>query len=102
MSLDYDLSPVDVPVSAQAAPPGARVAPFEVRAKDVLWVHGLFGRRMPDVGSLLAEHARGAEAVAELRVRHGASFHDWLVTHLSLTLVRMKTVTIRGVLVLEE
>jgi hypothetical protein len=45
---------------------------------------------------MLAEHAAGSDGVASLRVRQGAGFHDWLLTHLTLTLVRMKTVVVEG------
>ena len=35
-------------------------------------------------------------AVAEFRASAQTSFHDWLVTHLTLGFVRMKTVTVTG------
>jgi len=96
MALEYDLSTVGVPVSARPAPAGAAAEPFEASDKDVLWVHGLFGRSQPDVAALLGEAAAGASGVTDFRVSHGPSFHDWLITHLTLTLVRMKTVTVSG------
>jgi len=34
--------------------------------------------------------------VANFRVQVAASLHDWVITHLTLGIVRLKTVTIRG------
>lgn len=99
-SLRYDLDAVPVPVSAKA--PGAGEGPgmpFALKEKDVLWFHGLFGRSRADVPAMVAEAAQGAESVGSLRVTMAGSFHDWLLTHLSLGLVRMKTVTVEGVAV---
>ena len=100
VSLDYDLSTVPVPISAKPAEPGAaEVVPFEVEVHNVLWLDGLFGHEPPDVATLVAEKARGYDRIADFRVRQESSFHEWLLTHLSLTLVRMKTVVVRGQLV---
>ena len=99
-TLEYDLSEVPVPVSAQEAQAEAsEIVPFEIEANDVMWVYGAFGRSEPDVGELVAERAQGYDRVANLRVRQYSGFVDWLVTHLSLTLVRMKSVEIEGQLV---
>ena len=70
-----------------------------LEAKNVLWVHGLFGQSEPDVGDVLAGALTGAEAVADFRVSQATTFHDWLVTHLTLGFVRMKTVVVEGDLV---
>ena len=100
VSFDYDLSSVPVPVSAKPAEAGAReVVPFRVEARNVLWFDGLFGHTPPDVAALVTEQARGHDRVAAFKVRHDTNFHQWLLTHLSLTLVRMKTVVITGQLV---
>jgi hypothetical protein len=99
-TLDYDLSTVPVPVSAKPEPSEtAEITPFHLEEKHVMWVHGLAGTRQPDVAALLTEVARGHDRIADLRVRVGAGGHDWFLTHLSLTLVRMKTVTLEGQLV---
>jgi hypothetical protein len=99
-SLEYDLSGLTLPVSARPAEAGAaHVEPFTITEKNVLWLHGLFGRDPPDVAALLSERAAGFDRIADLRVSQGPGFHDWLVTHLTLSLVRMKTVTIEGQLV---
>ncbi len=100
VSLDYDLSGLSMPVSAKPAEAtAATVEPFEIEAKNVLWIHGLFGHEQPDVAALLAERAEGYDAVAGFRVRQTSNIHQWLATHLSLTLVRMRTVVIEGQLV---
>lgn len=98
-TLDYDLASVPIPVSAKPAEPGSEVVPFELKGKNVLWVHGLFGKSQPEVAALVAERSRGFDRIAGFRVRQAGGFHDWLLTHLSLTLVRMKTVVIEGQLV---
>ncbi|MCA8973647.1 MAG: hypothetical protein KDC98_02950 [Planctomycetes bacterium] len=95
-SLSYDLSRVPFAVSASPAAPGVSTEPFELRGKSVLWVHGLFGADQPDVAALLCEACGDCGGVADFRVEVGASGHDWLLTHLTLGLVRLKTVTIRG------
>jgi hypothetical protein len=100
VTVDYDLSTVPVPVSAKPAEPGTLEAvPFRIEARNVLWFDGLFGRSTPDVAALVMEEARGYDRIADFRVSNETSFHQWLLTHLSLTLVRMKTVVIRGQLV---
>lgn len=95
-SLRYDLADVPFPVSAQPAPAGAPAEPFTVTGKSVLWAHGLFGEDQPDVGALLQEACGPCAGVANFRASAGAGFHDWLLTHLTLGLVRIKTVTVSG------
>jgi hypothetical protein len=95
-SLEFDLARVPFPVSAQPPPAGAPVEPFELRDALVLWVHGLFGESQPDVEALLIAECRGCDAVYDFRAQASSSFHAWLATHLSLGLVRYKTVTITG------
>ena len=103
MSLDYDLSSIPMPVSAKPAEPGeGQIEAFTIEAKQVLWVHGAFGRSSPDVTALLLERAEGYDRIADLRVRQQSNFHQWLATHLSLSLVRMRTVVIEGQLVREQ
>ncbi len=100
VSLDYDLSSIPVPVSAKPAEPGqGEIEPFRIEVKNVLWLDGLFGHEPPDVAGLVTEKARGFDRIADFRVSQESSFHQWLLTHLSLTLVRMKTIVIRGQLV---
>jgi len=100
VSLDYDLSSVPVPVSAKPADPGeGEIEPFRIDARNVLWADGLFGHKAPDVAALVGERARGYDRIADFRVSQETNFHQWLLTHLSLSLVRMKTVVIRGELV---
>ena len=99
-TLEYDLGPVPIPVSAKPATadegPGQS---FEIKAKNILWFHGLFGHTMPDVAELVTEASDGYDKIASFRARSGPGFHDWLVTHLTLSLVRMKTVVISGELI---
>lgn len=96
----YDLSLVPVPVLANdLGYEDVERAPFRETEKTVLWVHGLFGETVPDVGRIVRDKTEDAEAVVNFRVTRSAGFHDWLITHLSLTLVRMKTVTVEGELV---
>lgn len=92
VSLDYDLSSIPAEVSAK---PGDGEA-FRIETKNVLWLHGLFGHEQPDVAALLAERTAGAERITDFRVRQTSNIHQWLLTHLSLTLVRMRTVVIEG------
>lgn len=96
-SFAYDLTPLPYPV---AATPNRSAElqgePFVLTGKDVLWVHGLFGESMPNVAELVREHCGDCRGVADFRVAVAGTFHDWLVTHLTLGLVRMKTVTVRG------
>lgn len=100
VSLDYDLSSIPVPVSAKPADPDAgEIEPFTIEAKNVLWVHGLFGRSSPDITALVLEESKGYDSIAGFRVQQKSNFHQWLLTHLSLTLVRMRTVVIEGQLV---
>lgn len=100
VSLDYDLSAVAVPISAKPAEPGSgEIEPFTIEAKNVLWVYGLAGHSQPDVAELVAEKAQGYDRIAGFRVKQKSGFHHWLVAHLSLTLVRMRTVVIEGQLV---
>ena len=102
VSLDYDLSSVPVPISAKPAEPGAgEVEPFTIEGKNILWLDGLAGRSQPDVAALVAERAKGWDRIAGFRVTQKSGFHHWLVAHLSLTLVRMRTVVIEGQLVRE-
>ena len=100
VSLDYDLSMVPIPVSAKPAVPGEGTAEqFRIEAKNVLWVNGLLGRSTPDVAALVAERARGYDRIADFKVSQETNVHQWLLTHLSLTLVRMRTVVIQGQLI---
>ncbi|MGE3174579.1 MAG: hypothetical protein AB7O97_18250 [Planctomycetota bacterium] len=94
-ALSYDLSAVPFDVSAR---PGADAGEeFTLTGKSVLWIHGLAGKDQPDVGALLRERCGDdCSGVTDFRVAVGASFHDWLLTHLTLGLVRMKTVTVSG------
>lgn len=94
-TLTYDLSDVPFPVSARPVP-DRESEEFELTGKSVLWVHGLAGKDQPDVGAMLREHCSGSYGVSDFRVTVGASFHDWLLTHLSLGFVRMKTVRVTG------
>lgn len=95
-SLRYDLGSVPFPVSAQPAADGAATERFEVTGKSVLWVHGLLGDGQPDVAALLQDACGPCAGVANFRAAASASFHDWLLTHLTLGFVRMKTVTVSG------
>ena len=95
-SLRYDLASVPFPVSASPAPPNAVAEPFTATGKSVLWVHGLFGESQADVAGLLREACGSCEGVADFRASSAPTFHDWLVTHLTLGFVRMKTITITG------
>jgi hypothetical protein len=100
VALDYDLASVPVPISAKPAEPtAAEVVPFRIEARNVLWFDGLFGHEPPDVAALVTEQARGFDRIASLKISQDGNFHHWLLTHLSLTLVRMKKVVIEGQLV---
>ena len=94
-SLTYDLIDVPFPVSARPNTE-LKAEDFELTGKSVLWVHGLAGKDQPDVGALLREHCKDSVGVSDFRVSMGASFHDWLLTHLTLGFVRMKTVRVTG------
>ena len=97
LSVDYDLSGVTMPISAKPAEPGAaEVVPFRVEARQVLWFDGLFGRSTPDVAALVREAGHGYDRLASFRVSQETNIHQWLLTHLTLSLVRMKTVVIEG------
>jgi hypothetical protein len=105
MSLPYELADMDVPVLASSSCPSAghlAAEPFSLREKQVLWVHGLFGHKRPDVRALVAEQADGSVRIENFRVRRATAIQDWLATHLSLGLVRIKTVYIEGTRVLAE
>ena len=82
-SFDYDLTAVPIPVSAKPADVDTAhsIEPFEIETKTVLWAHGLFGRTDPDIAALVADASDGYDRIAGFRVRHGATFHDWLWTH---------------------
>jgi hypothetical protein len=100
MSLDYDLARVPVPISAKPAPHGAgELTPFRIEARNVLWLDGLLGHRQPDVAALVAEASAGSSGIVDFHVSQETNVHQWLLTHLTLSLVRMKTVVIRGQLV---
>ena len=98
-NLQYDLSEVDVPLYAGPAPGNVKGSSFSLHSKSVLWVHGIAGESQPDVVQMLRDLQPGPGGIANLRITHSGSFHDWLLTHLTLTLVRMKTVRIEGELV---
>jgi len=96
-SFAYDLTSVPFPVSASPAHDATLVRePFELSGKDVIWCHQLFGEAQPDIAAMLKERCGDCAGVANFRVSVAGSFHDWLLTHLSLGFVRMKTVTVRG------
>lgn len=95
-SLTYNLSSVPFPVSASPVAGDQRYEAFQIQGKSVLWVHGLFGEDQPDVAALLQASCGACAGVANFRVEVAATGHDWLLTHLTLGLVRIKTVSIRG------
>ena len=100
VSLEYELSSVPIPISAKPADAGeGEIEPFRIEARNVLWVDGLFGRKTPDVAALVVEKARGYDRIADFKVSQETNVHQWLLTHLTLSLVRMKTVVIEGELV---
>lgn len=100
VSLDYDLTEVALPISAKPEPEGGgEVLPFRIERKNVLWIHGLAGQSEPDVSELVNEAAAGYDRIAGFRGSQVSSGHGWFITHLSLTLVRMKGVVIEGQLV---
>ncbi len=99
--LQYDLSAMPFPVSA--APlrgGGVETRRFTLTDKHVLWVHGLCGESQPDVQGELLANVTPCAGIADFRVTSASSFHDWLVSHLTLGLIRMKTVTVTGVCIL--
>ena len=95
-SVRYDLGTLPFPVSASPVPDGAGDR-FVLRDKHVLWLHGLAGDSQPDVAGALLANCIPCAGIADFRVETSASLHDWLVTHLTLGFVRMKTVTVTGV-----
>jgi len=96
-SFTYDLTDVAFPVSARPAVAKDAVGEsFELGGKTVLWLHGLAGSSQPDVAAMLQEHCGDCDGVVNFRAGASTSFHDWLVTHLTLGLVRMKTVSVTG------
>ena len=100
VALEYGLAELPIPIDARPAPATATaVEPFRIEASNILWVHGLFGHEQPDVAALLAEQVEGYDRVASFRVRQTSNIHQWLATHLSLTLFRMRRVVIEGELV---
>jgi hypothetical protein len=92
-SMRYDLEGVGIPVHANAYGEGED---FVLKSKYVMYVHGLLGEKQPMVAEILKQHCGDAMAVTNFRVSAGANLWDWLGTHLSLGLIRLKTVTIRG------
>jgi hypothetical protein len=100
ITVDYDLSSIPIPVSAKPADPReGEIEPFRIEARTVLWLDGLFGQTTPDVAALVAEKARSCDRIADFKVSQETNIHQWLLTHLTLSLVRMKTIVIRGELV---
>lgn len=97
-SMSYDLADVPFPVRADAggAPGSSAGEPFAIDSKYVMYVHGLLGEKQPPVAELLGQELAGATEVTDFRVHSGANLWDWLGTHLSLGLVRLKTVRITG------
>jgi hypothetical protein len=94
----YDLAGVPFPVTATPPQAGAPAGvPFEVKQKYILWGYGLFGESQPDVAGALRGDGSPTAAVTDFRVAASANLWDWLGTHLSLGLVRLRTVHVRGV-----
>lgn len=100
--LEYDLTGVPLPISAKPVAAGPNVTPLRIEARNTLWVHGVLGHDTPDVGALVTEASAGYDRIAGFRVKQETNVHHWLLTHLSLTLVRMKRVVIEGQLVRDE
>lgn len=92
----YGLDGVPFPVMASPAPAGAAGERFEHKDKYILWGYGLFGEKQPDVAGALRGAGAPPAAIADFRVSASANLWDWLGTHLSLGLVRLRTVTISG------
>ena len=89
-----------VPVSAKPAEPGAgEVVPFRLEVRQQLFLDGLFGRSTPDVAAHVTEAAQGYDRIARFEVKQTTNIHQWLLTHLTLSLWRMKTIVIEGELV---
>jgi len=91
-SMSYDLT--EVPFSVSAKPGDGET--FSLKSKYVLYGYGLFGEKQPGVAEELRAHCAGAARVTDFRVTAYTSIWDWLGTHLTLGLLRMKTVTISG------
>ena len=99
-SLEYDLSGVSIPVSAKPVTGQPKLAePLLLKSKSILWVHGLFGQSNPDFTAEIVEAAKGYDRITDFRVEVKVGLHEWLVTHLTASLIRMKTVYITGRLV---
>ena len=99
-SLEYDLSRIPIPVSAKPVTGQPNlVDPLVLQSKSILWVHGLFGQSNPDFAAEIAEAAKGYDRIADFRVEVSTGFHEWLVTHITASLIRMKTVRVTGHLV---
>jgi hypothetical protein len=97
-NLQYELDDLPFPVSASPYRGAADQADrFVVTDKHVLWLHGLLGETQPDVEGELLANCIPCAGLADFRVTASASLHDWLVTHLTLGLIRMKSVTVTGV-----
>ena len=94
-AMRFDLAEVPFPVRADAGPSGSGQT-FALASKHVIYVHGLFGEKQPEVAALLRERCAGATEVTDFRVTAGPNLWDWLGTHLSLGFVRLKTVHITG------
>lgn len=100
VSLPLDLGSVPVPISAKPHEGTAsETVPLELRLKNRLWLHGLFGHTPPDVAAAITQAAEGYDSISDFRVRQAGSFHDWFVTHLSVTLYRPKSVYVTGTLI---
>jgi len=96
-SFAYDLASLPFPVLASPnTDPALQAEPFERRGKHTLYLHGLLGETQPEVAAVVREAVGDAEGVANFRVQVAASLHDWVITHLTLGIARLKTVTIRG------
>jgi hypothetical protein len=91
----YDLGDLPFPVSASPVR-GAHGDRFVLHDHYVLWLHGLAGERQPDVAGGLLANCLPCAGIADFRVETSSSFHDWLITHLTLGFVRLKTVTVTG------
>lgn len=96
-SFAYNLASLPFPVLAGPnTDPALASEPFELRGKHTLYLHGWLGETQPAVDTLVREAVGDGRGVANFRVQVAASLHDWVITHLTLGIVRLKTVTIRG------
>lgn len=94
----FDLDRLPFPVSASPYRGDPQLADrFTMQEKHVLWLHGLVGETQPDVQGQLLANCLPCAGLADFRVSTTTTFHDWLVTHLTLGFVRMKSVTVTGV-----